>query len=252
MTFMLRRHAIATLVAAGCWGKGLDRIFAGAHGGAVMLDRKTRRVIVSHMSDLAAAPGSTLKPLVLQSLMERGRLHVDETFSCPGDLFLRGRSFACTHPPVPAPMTVRSAIAYSCNCFVAHVASRFASGELTRELDAWGIDAQPAPVSLQVLGEEGVIATPATLAAAYARLATCAANPILAGMKDAVAYGTAQRAQIPGLAVAGKTGSAGHHAWFAGFTDTVAIAVLVQGRSGGADAAPVAAKILEAQERGRL
>jgi peptidoglycan glycosyltransferase len=97
-----------------------------------------------------------------------------------------------------------------------------------------------------------VIATPASLAAAYTRLAARAADAVKAGMADAVAYGTAQRAQVAGLAIAGKTGSARNAAWFAGFTDSVTIAVLVQGRSGGADAAPVAARILEAHARGRL
>ena len=249
---MLRRHAIASLLAAGAWGKSVDGWFAGAHGGAVLLDRKTRRVIAAQMPDLAGPPGSTLKPLVLETLMERGRLHAEETFPCPGDLRLQGRSFACTHPPVSVPLTVRTAIAYSCNCFAAHFASRFGAVELARELEAWGIEAHPAPLALQALGEEGVVATPATLAAAYARLAGRASAAVKAGMEDAVAYGTAQRARVAGLAIAGKTGSGRNAAWFAGFTDTVAIAVLVQGRSGGADAAPVAARILEAHARGRL
>ena len=248
---MLRRHAIASLFAVGAWGKtALDSLFEGAHGGAVLLDRKTRRVIASRLPELSAAPGSTLKPLVLQTLLERGRLRAGETFPCSGDLRIEGRSFACTHPPAATAMTVRTAIAYSCNCFVAHCATRLP--DLTHELDIWGLEAHRAPLELQALGEEGVTATPASLAAAYTRLAARAADAVKAGMADAVEYGTAQRAQVAGLAIAGKTGSAHHAAWFAGFTDSVTIAVLVQGRSGGADAAPVAARILEAHARGRL
>jgi cell division protein FtsI/penicillin-binding protein 2 len=254
---MLRRHAIASLFAAGAWGKDtlgglVEGLFEGAHGGMVLLDRKSRRVIASRLPDLAAPPGSTLKPLVLQTLLERGRLRAGEGFPCPGDLRLQGRSFACTHPPAAAAMTVRTAIAYSCNCFVAHCAARFAPQDLARELDAWGIDARPATVELQALGEEGVTASPARLAAAYARLASRAAESVKAGMADAVEYGTAQRVRVAGLAIAGKTGSARNAAWFAGFTDSVIVAVLVQGRSGGADAAPVASRILEAHARGRL
>jgi cell division protein FtsI/penicillin-binding protein 2 len=241
---MLRRHAIASLFAAGTWARSLDEFFAGAHGGAVLLERKTRRVVLAQMPDLAGPPGSTLKPLVLQTLIERGHLRADEPFPCLGELRIEGRGFACTHPAIAAPMTVRTAIAYSCNCYAAHMATRFAPGELTRELPAWGIDARRAPVQLQALGEDGVIATPATLAAAYARLAGRAAEAVKAGMVDAVAYGTAQRAQVAGLTISGKTGSGGNAAWFAGFTPTLAIAVLVQGRSGGADAAPIAARIL--------
>jgi cell division protein FtsI/penicillin-binding protein 2 len=173
--------------------------------------------------------------------MERGRLTAEESFLCPRDLRFHGRSFACTHPATLPPMTVRTAIAYSCNCFVAHFAERMETGDL----EAWGI------ASRSPLGEDG-LTTPATLAAAYARLAGRASAAVKAGMEDAVQYGTAQRAQVAGLSLAGKTGSAGRSAWFAGFTDALVIAVLVQGRSGGADAAPVAARILEAHARGRV
>ena len=76
-------------------------------------------------------------------------------------------------------------------------------------------------------------------------------------MADAVEYGTAQRAKVPGLKVAGKTGSvrtpAGAYvAWFAGFTGEAVVTVMLQARSGGADAAPVAGRILEAHWKGRL
>ena len=62
-------------------------------------------------------------------------------------------------------------------------------------------------------------------------------------------FGTAQRAAVKGLVVAGKTGSvrtaAGAHiAWFAGFTADMVVVVMLQGRSGGADAAPEAAEVL--------
>jgi cell division protein FtsI/penicillin-binding protein 2 len=74
-------------------------------------------------------------------------------------------------------------------------------------------------------------------------------------MEDAVEFGTAQRARVPGLKVAGKTGTVRaadgtHLAWFAGVAGKYAIVVMLQGRSGGADAAPVAGKVLEAAWRG--
>jgi len=40
---MLRRHAIASLLAAGGWAKGIDGFFEGAHGASVLVDRQTRR-----------------------------------------------------------------------------------------------------------------------------------------------------------------------------------------------------------------
>jgi cell division protein FtsI/penicillin-binding protein 2 len=212
-----------------------------------------------------------MKPLVLNALLERGHLQADDGFPCPGDLRLEGRSFACSHPPLGSPLTVRTAIAYSCNCFAAHYASRFGAGELASAMERWGLASRSnwfgeregsgrvwnASPPLQALGEDGVLVTPASLAMAYCRLVARAAPEVLAGMADAVGFGTAQRAQVKGLKVAGKTGSvrtpAGAYvAWFAGFTDEAVVTVMVQARSGGADAAPVAGRILEAHWKGLL
>jgi cell division protein FtsI/penicillin-binding protein 2 len=96
---------------------------------------------------------------------------------------------------------------------------------------------------------------------AYRRLASGAMPLVISGLEDAVEYGTAQRARIAGCKVAGKTGTVlaqdgAHLAWFAGFAPShaakVVVTVLLQGRSGGADAAPIAGRILEAQWKGTL
>jgi peptidoglycan glycosyltransferase len=278
---MLRRHAIASLLATGAWtkeiagAKSAGAFFDGAHGAAVLVDRKSLRLIAAHAPELAAGsaapPGSTLKPLVLNALLERGLLRANDRLPCPGDLRLEGRSFACSHPPIGVPLTVRTAIAYSCNGFVAHYASRFRAGELSPEMTRWGLASRTnwfgehegagrvwdAAVPLQSLGEDGVMVTPASLAMAYCRLASRAAPAVLAGMADAVLFGTAQRAQVTGLNVAGKTGSVRTRAgafvaWFAGFTDEAVVTVMLQARSGGADAAPIGGRMLEAHWKGRL
>jgi len=245
---------------------------------AVLLDLRNRQVLEVHRADLATQwlipPGSTLKPLSLTALLESGKLRADEKFPCPGKLIIGGRSFSCTHPPIGAPMQIATAIAYSCNCFVAHFAKRFAAGELARFLLKEGIASRSGLLGgaeaagealaasdedarqLQAIGEARVDVTPLGLLMAYSRLAARAAPAILDGLEGAVEYGTAQLARLPNVRVAGKTGTVltatgARVAWFAGFAPSrkpeVAIVAAVQGRSGGLDAAPIAGRILGAR-----
>lgn len=193
-------------------------------------------------------PGSTVKPFVLAALLEARKLAPDEPFACPGALALAGKSYACSHPAIAQPMTVRTAIAYSCNCFVAQFALRMQSTDLSRALVEAGFQARPASVRLQALGEEGVLVTAVDLARAYLQLAEHAPEAVIEGLEDAVEYGTARLAASEREKIAGKTGTGSRHAWFAGFEPSrkprYVVAVLVAGKSGGADAAPIGGKIL--------
>jgi cell division protein FtsI/penicillin-binding protein 2 len=239
--------------------------FGDGHGTAVLCDLKTRRVTAIHRPDLAGRwlipPGSTLKPFSLWALIANGKLRPEEEYRCPRKLTIAERSFDCTHPPIAEPIRVPAAIAYSCNCFVAHFAARFASGELARFLAAHGMTspAEITPAShlddrqLQAIGEQRVLVTPTALLAAYADLAARAPEAIRYGLEGAVEYGTAQLAASPKMKVAGKTGtvvtsSGARVVWFAGFapsrTPAAVIAVALQGRSGGLDAAPIAGSLL--------
>jgi len=249
---MLRRDAIALMLAA------CARSAPGFPGVAVVLDVATGRMIAAEgaADSVVAPPGSTMKPLTLATLLHAGKLRAEETFPCPGRLILDGRSLACSHPTLGAAMDARSALAYSCNCFVAQFAQRFAPGELAASLRRYGLTARNQAAEaqrLQALGESGILTTAAELAMAYRRLAANATEPIRAGLEASVEFGTAQLARVSGATVAGKTGTVQTSkgaavAWFAGFAPSrapkLAIAVMLQGRSGGAYAAPVAARIL--------
>jgi penicillin-binding protein 2 len=260
---------------------------ASALGGcALLVDVRSGRIITAEGRKAAcrwvAPPGSTLKPLSLLALLEANKLSPSEEYFCPGRLVLNGRSLNCSHPPIGLPMNVSRSIAYSCNCAVAHFAQRFETGELAAYLRRIGVcsptrllkdgeavgqaDAAAAGVDceLQALGETGVNVTPLELLAAYRRLALRAAEPriscVIEGLEGAVEFGTAQAARPDHVRLAGKTGSVrtaagARAAWFAGFGPSrapeVVAVVLVQGRSGGADAAPIARQLLNSYFAGR-
>jgi cell division protein FtsI/penicillin-binding protein 2 len=204
-----------------------------------------------------ARPGSTIKPFTLLALLEAGKLDPKEGYVCPRRLTIAGRDFTCVHPDVPLAMNVSRAIAYSCNCAVAHFARRFASDELSAALVRNGFTSVRHGLSgddcrLQALGEDGMRVTPLELLSAYRHLALRAGEskltPVIEGLEGAVDFGSGQGAQVKDRHVAGKTGSAFPWAWFAGFAPgpkpDVAIVALVEGRSGGADAAPLAGEML--------
>ncbi|MFI4981569.1 MAG: penicillin-binding transpeptidase domain-containing protein [Nevskiales bacterium] len=287
---MLRRHAITALLSTAFplrAQKSLTDLIPDAHAAALLVDVPTRRLLAVHGASLAAAallpPGSTMKPFALAALLESGKLRPDDAFHCPGQLMVGDRPVVCAHAPLGEPLRVRTALAYSCNCFVANAAVRFQPGELALALARIGMASRTgwfgeteaagqvpraeskAATQLQAIGEAGVLITPAELALAYRHLALTSARrgmeAILAGLEDAVEFGTAQRAKVAGLTVAGKTGSihaadGAAIAWFAGFAPSrspaVAITVMLQARSGGTDAAPIAGRILEAHLKGRL
>jgi cell division protein FtsI/penicillin-binding protein 2 len=288
---MTRRDA-ALLLALGAraWAgprKRLDQVIGDIPGAALLVDVRTRALLAVHGADIAGGlpvpPGSAIKPFTVEALLRGGKLRAGDALACPGTLAIGARSFNCSHPAVAAPIDAVTALAYSCNCFVAHFAERFAPGELAAHLvrcglsspSGWLGDAEGSgrvehaagreARQLQAIGEGGVLVTAAEMALAYRRLAAGPPGPapdaIRSGLEGAVEFGTAQRARVAGTRVAGKTGSVraedgAWFAWFCGFAPSraasVVVTVMLAGRSGGADAAPVAAQILEAHFAGRL
>ncbi len=247
----------------------------------VVLDVSTGRLLTEHRLGEAkhtlAAPGSTLKPLVLYSLIAAGRWDPQQRIACNRHLQIAGHSLACPHPPAP-PFDAREALTWSCNSYFAAMARTLAPGELagilrpTGLLDATGLAADEAVAQfyaphtvddeqLTLLGVEGIRVSPLELAEAYRWLALrMAAHPdspatqvVREGLMDSASFGMAGEANLGGLSVAGKTGtaegvaSARTHGWFAGLApaaDPQVVIVVFEPAGRGADAAHLAGEIL--------
>ena len=247
----------------------------------VVLDVSTGRLLAaSRLSQAArtlAAPGSTLKPLVLYGLVAANRWDPSRRIACTRKLTIAGRSLNCSHPPAD-PMDGRQALAWSCNTYFATVAATLAPGELRTLLAPTGLLSQsglttteataafrdpetPDQNRLTLLGVDGILVTPLELAAAYRWLAiqlavhpsSAAAQAVQAGLAGSASFGIAGAASLGGVPIAGKTGTANlgpgtpSHGWFAGLapSNSPRAVVAVYLPSGhGADAARVAAELL--------
>jgi cell division protein FtsI/penicillin-binding protein 2 len=247
----------------------------------VVLDVATGRLLAAHRLGEAtrtlAAPGSTLKPLVLYGLLAEGRWNPERRVICNRQLVIAGHRLACTHPPAP-PFNARQALTWSCNSYFAELARSLHPGDLDHLLRPTGLlgvtglahqeasaeFAEPETVEatqLALLGVSGVRVTPLELAVAYRWLALeLAAHPdseaaqvVRVGLTDSASFGMADEASLGGLPVMGKTGTAEGadthrtHGWFVGLAPAtsprVVVAVYVpSGR--GADAAHLAGELL--------
>jgi len=280
--------AVSSALSASCqtsasaWQSAVDRaVRKSPEARIVVLDIASGRLLASHrLEDAArtlAAPGSTLKPLVLYSLIRAGRWNPADRVACNRQLVVAGHRLACTHPPAP-PFNAQEALTWSCNSYFAAVARSLQPGELGRLLRPTGLlgptglspqeavaefrePDSPDSQQLTLLGVDRVRVTPLELAAAYRWLAlelaahadSDAARVVRAGLEDSASFGMAGQASLGGVAVLGKTGTAENasssrtHGWFVGLAPAenpqVVIAVfLPAGR--GADAAHVAGELL--------
>jgi cell division protein FtsI/penicillin-binding protein 2 len=223
----------------------------------VVLDVATGRLLAAaHLAESArtlAAPGSTLKPLLLYTLIVTHRWDPDRRIACSRHLHIEGRSLDCSHPPLPGPLNATEALTWSCNTYFAALAASIPPAELRPMLAPTGVLGQtglapneatalfrdPATrtaVQLTALGVDGIRVTPLELAAAYRWLAlqiadhpnsqaaqSSAAQAVLTGLADSASFGIAGQASLGGVPVAGKTGTANlgpgtpSHGWFVGF-----------------------------------
>jgi len=257
--------------------RSLNEVMGKREGAALVLEVETGRILASYRMDVAARrvvpPGSTVKPFTLMALMDAGLVTEKTALICPLTNRIGDRKLDCSHASGLGPIDPVMALAYSCNHFFIRNSEHLPMDSLYRAFSRAGFNSltgrwrseiagvvqQPGSkeaMQLMSIGEDSVGVTPLALAEAYRTLAQRLRNPqevtaelrlVAQGLESAVEVGTGQLAASKEMRVAGKTGTAGGHAWFAGFApagrpEIVVVVFLERGR-GGSDAAPIAGRM---------
>jgi len=250
----------------------------------VVADVESGKILAARGMDVAAhrleSPGSTVKPFVLITLLESGRLDPQKKLLCHRPLWIGTVRMDCTHPEDVTQLDAMEAIAYSCNSYVAQAAVRFDTDEVVQLYRRLGFDSASGlaegeatgriertgtreDMELEALGHRGVEVTPLELLEAYRKLAlrvrrggmADADAPVLAGLEGSVEFGMGHAAHVDGMKIAGKTGTSEapgrpqSHGFFAGYAPAekpeIAVMVYVE-RGHGGDAAALAQPVLAA------
>lgn len=265
----------------------------GKAGATVVADVVTGEVLAAEGLALAAhrlaRPGSTVKPFVLMALLESGKLDARQRLLCRRPLRIGGLSMDCAHPASVVDLDAEEAIAYSCNSYFSEAATRLSGGELVQALRRAGLDSPSGLVKeeatgrietprdremlqLEALGDRGIEVTALELLSAYRKLALLRRNgagaaaagadaAVFAGLEQSVTYGMAHAANVEGMKIGGKTGTAASresartHGFFVGYTpaekpEIVVVVYLEQGH--GVDAARVAQAVFAEFAKSRM
>ncbi len=232
----------------------------GTKAPAVVLDWQTGAVLATAGdAGSPASPGSAIKPLLLAWALDHGVVAPETQVYCRRDLKVGAMRLPCTHPADQTVFTAESALAESCNRWFAALGRRFTGPQLEAALGSTRLPhsaldrADAEQRELAVLGLRGVTATPMQLALAYREMALHLPQEgaVMQGMLGSVRYGMANPAAVDGLAIAGKTGTAGMaggartHGWFAGFLSGRFVLVIYVPRGDGGDAARLAHRFFE-------
>jgi len=223
-----------------------------------VLDLKSgRRVAVVRAAaaeSVRATPGSILKPFFLAAALRRQQVQPQSTVFCRRDLRIstggRDWNLACTHPQSDVAFPAQEALAYSCNRYFANLADRISPEQAVTTMSAYGIPVKTPETreekELLVLGVAGIAVSPMQVANAYRKLALelddSRVQAVREGLYHSVRYGMAHNAFLPGMEIAGKTGTT-NDGWFAGIGSAgpaqVVVAIYLP-RGNGADAARLA------------
>ena len=191
-------------------------------GAIVVVDPQTGHVLAVVNPKLAFEsafpPGSTIKPFTTLALMRAGVITANTRMRCRHRYKRTDVVDSCSHPRNLAPFNPGEALAYSCNYYFATLGERLEEDHVSRILADFGFEqiARGRWQPESAVGEGGFLqVTPMQLAMAYAALfngdkvLTHERAILLAGMRGAVTFGTAEKAELDSLPafVVGKTGT---------------------------------------------
>jgi 1A family penicillin-binding protein len=209
--------------------------------------------------------GSAFKPFVLARALQEG-ISTGTVYPAPASVSVDGHSFSNFGGASYGSLTLGSATVSSVNTVYAQLMQDVGPEDVVRLAHRMGIRSDLPEVPSLALGTGEV--TPLEMTAAYATLASgglyrrptgvqritdyrgqvveeldpqgrralpeVTADTVTGVLLDVVSAGTAAAAQLPGVAVAGKTGTAEDHAdaWFCGYTAAIATCVWVGHKEG--------------------
>lgn len=186
----------------------------------VVLDSRTGAVLAfaeagaAGWETRAIPPGSVVKPFLYDAAIKAGLVTPETILDCRGPVALGGHALR-DYKPFEL-LSVREALARSSNIGAFRISQRLGLSGVKNVLETYGLSGESlAPgegdeARLANLADgQSVSTTIAALARAYGTLATQGSDAIREMLTYAVTNGTGTRASIPGLSVAGKTGTVG-------------------------------------------
>jgi len=220
-------------------------------GAIVVIDPQTGNVLAVVNPKLALEsafpPGSTIKPFTTLALMRAGVITANTRMRCRHRYKRTDVVDSCSHPRNLAPFNPSEALAYSCNYYFATLGERLEEDQVSRILADFGFEqiARGRWQPQSAVGEGGFLqVTPMQLARAYAALfngdkvLADERATLLAGMRGAVTFGTAEKAELDSLPsfIVGKTGTSTPLQGFRPLGWFVGLAFPSQTKTGPADA----------------
>lgn len=167
-----------------------------------------------------AWPGSIAKLATYTAAIDAGKLTGRTQIVCTRHVTLRdGRHVDCSHPPTASALSLREAVALSCNVFAATIARNLTHAELAAAFTRLGLPAPPPDADRVgvALGLEGTQVRPRQLLDALVRATSprdadpkiSAARALLRdGLHESARTGTASALGAAGIDALAKTGTA--------------------------------------------